>query len=223
MENEIHNDDEPILRLNFHDEEQPDIELDGGKVEVTIFNKQDAPLEESPFKVLLELHGVADDSRLGMDLVTILDISDSMNGIGLLKMKLAMDFLVQKLSSADRLSIITFNSHGAFKLCPLRQITEISRVEIADKVNDLVAGSSTNTEAGLNLALKVLNDRTRTKNRSVTVMLMSNGVEDAESRGITVPISEVPVYTFAFGSECDLKVVLNLKLTGLLLTITSHH
>ncbi|MCL7021739.1 hypothetical protein MKW94_023334 [Papaver nudicaule] len=210
MEHEIHNDDEPIMRLNchgIHNEEQPDIELDGGKVEVTIFNKQDAPLEQSPFKVLLELHGVADDSRLGIDLVTILDISDSMNEIGLLKMKLAMDFLAQKLSSADRLSVITFNSHGAFKLCPLRQITENSRKEIADKVNDLVAGSSTNTEAGLNLALKVLNDRSNTKNRSVAIMLMSNGVADAESRGITVPISEVPVYTFAFGSECDHEVL----------------
>ncbi|KAI3836323.1 hypothetical protein MKW92_049285 [Papaver armeniacum] len=205
MKNEIHDDDEPILRLNAdgEDEEEADIELDGGKTEAKIFNKQEAPLEQSPFKVLLELEGVgADEGRLGVDLVTILDISGSMRGPRLLKMKLAMQFLVQKLSRTDRLSVVTF-SRKADKLCPLRQITEKSQTEITDKVNELVAKGSTNTEAGLKLAIRILNDRTRTKNRSVAVMLMSDGEEDAESRAISIPVSEVPVYTFAFGDGCD--------------------
>ncbi|KAI3944029.1 hypothetical protein MKW98_015181 [Papaver atlanticum] len=207
MRNETHDDDEPILRLNSEDEEEADIELDGGKTEARIFNKQEAPLEQTPFKVLLELEGVgADEGRLGVDLVTILDISGSMRGIKLAKLKLAMQFLVQKLSRTDRLSVVTFNKK-AEKLCPLRQITENSRTEIADQVNDLVAKSSTNTEAGLKLALKILKDRTRTKNRSVAIMLMSDGIEDSESQAITVPVSEVPVYTFAFGSGCDHEVL----------------
>ncbi|XP_026429770.1 uncharacterized protein LOC113326217 [Papaver somniferum] len=207
MRNETHDDDEPILRLNSEDEEEADIELDGGKTEARIFNKQEAPLEQTPFKVLLELEGVgADEGRLGVDLVTILDISGSMRGIELAKLKLAMQFLVQKLSRTDRLSVVTFN-RKAEKLCPLRQITENSRTEIADQVNDLVAKSSTNTEAGLKLALKILNDRTRTRNRSVAIMLMSDGIEDSESPAITVPVSEVPVYTFAFGSACDHEVL----------------
>ncbi|KAI3832095.1 hypothetical protein MKX03_032734 [Papaver bracteatum] len=204
MKNEIHDDDEPILRLNANgDEEDADIELDGGKTEAKIFNKQEAPLEQSPFKVLLELEGVgSDEGRLGVDLVTILDISGSMRGPRLLKMKLAMQFLVQKLSGTDRLSVVTFN-RKAEKLCPLRQITENSQTEITDQINDLVAKASTNTEAGLKLAIKILNDRSRTKNRSVAIMLMSDGMEDAESRAITVPVTEVPVYTFAFGDGSD--------------------
>ncbi|KAI3834782.1 hypothetical protein MKX03_037916 [Papaver bracteatum] len=205
MKNEIHDDDEPILRLNAdgEDEEDADIELDGGKTEAKIFNNQEAPLEQSPFKVLLELEGVgADEGRLGVDLVTILDISGSMKGPRLLKMKLAMQFLVQKLSRTDRLSVVTFN-RKAEKLCPLRQVTEKSQIEITDQVNELVARSTTNTEAGLKLAIRILNDRTRTKSRSVAVMLMSDGEEDAESRAISIPVSEVPVYTFAFGDGCD--------------------
>ncbi|KAI3898290.1 hypothetical protein MKX03_033967 [Papaver bracteatum] len=201
---EIHNDDEPILRLNSEGrDENADIELDGGKTEAKIFNKQEAPLEQSPFKVLLELEGVgADGGRLGVDLVTILDISGSMRGPRLLKMKLAMQFLVQKLSGTDRLSVVTFN-RKAEKLCPLRQVTETSQMEIADQVNDLIAKSSTNTEAGLKLALKILNNRNHTIKRSTAIILMSDGMEDKVSDAITVPVSEVPVYTFAFGNGCD--------------------
>ncbi|KAI3966818.1 hypothetical protein MKX01_006755 [Papaver californicum] len=186
----VFDDDEPIMN-DDQEEEVADIELEGGKTEVRIFNKQEAPLEETPFKVLLELKGVAaDEGRLGVDLVTILDISRT------------MQFLLQKLSRLDRLSVVTFNRR-ANKLCPLRQITEDSQAEIKDLVNDLVANSTTNTEAGLKLALQILNGRTRTKNRSEAIMLMTDGMEDPKSNASSVPVSEVPVYTFAFGSECD--------------------
>ncbi|MCL7031369.1 hypothetical protein MKW94_001805 [Papaver nudicaule] len=205
MVREFHDDDEAIIIKNSQGEEEelPDLELDGGKTEAKIFNKQQAPLEESPFKVLLELEGVgSDEGRLGVDLVTILDISGSMRGPRLFKMKLAMQFLVQKLSITDRLSIVTFNRR-AEKICPLRQITESSQTEIIDQVNDLAAKASTNTEAGLKLAMNILNDRSRTKNRSAAIMLMSDGMEDAESQAITVPVGEVPVYTFAFGNGSE--------------------
>ncbi|KAI3836578.1 hypothetical protein MKW92_043268 [Papaver armeniacum] len=219
MRNEVHDDDEPILRLNGEEEEDADIDLDGGKTEARIFNKQFAPLEECPFKALLELKGIgANEGRLGVDLVTILDISGSMiiltedqkkknEAPKLVKMQLAMQFLVKKLSRVDRLSIVTFN-RKAEKLCPLRQITEDSQKEIIDQVNDLKAKSTTNTEAGLKLALKILKDRTRTKNRSVAIMLMTDGIEDAESEAISVPLGNVPVYTFAFGADqCDPEVL----------------
>ncbi|KAI3921546.1 hypothetical protein MKW98_013480 [Papaver atlanticum] len=219
MRNEVHDDDEPILRLNGEEEEDADIDLDGGKTEARIFNKQFAPLEECPFKALLELKGIgANEGRLGVDLVTILDISGSMIQLTeeqkkkneapkLVKMQLAMQFLVKKLSRVDRLSVVTFN-RKAEKLCPLRQITEDSQKEIIDQVNVLKAKSTTNTEAGLKLALKILKDRTRTKNRSVAIMLMTDGIEDAESEAISVPLGNVPVYTFAFGADqCDPEVL----------------
>ncbi|KAI3980314.1 hypothetical protein MKX01_001385 [Papaver californicum] len=207
MVKEIHNDDEPILKLNSDEEEESDIDLDGGKTEARIFNKQFAPLEECPFKVLLELKGIgASEGRLGVDLVTVLDISGSMRGIKLAKMQLAMQFLVKKLSRVDRLSVVTFN-RKADKLCPLRQITEDSRTEITEKIDELIAKSTTNTEAGLKMALKILKDRTRTKSRSVAIMLMTDGIEDAESDAISVPVGDVPVYTFAFGAECDSEVL----------------
>ncbi|KAI3944041.1 hypothetical protein MKW98_015193 [Papaver atlanticum] len=196
-------DDDELIENVFQEEEDADVELDGGKTEARIVNKQKAPLEKSPFKVLVELKGVgADEGRLGVDLVTILDISRSMNGPKLAKMKLSMQFLIRKLSPVDRLSVVAY-SRRAKKLCPLRQITEESQTEIIDLVNDLVANSTTNTESGLRMALNILKGRKLTKNRTVAIMLMTDGMEDAKSNSCRVPVSEVPVYTFAFGTECD--------------------
>ncbi|KAI3980232.1 hypothetical protein MKX01_003729, partial [Papaver californicum] len=66
-----------------------------------------------------------------------------MTGFQIARAKLAIQFLLQKLSHVDRLSIVTFNKE-ADKLCPMRQITESSRMEIAKQVNALEAESSTN-------------------------------------------------------------------------------
>ncbi|KAI3866520.1 hypothetical protein MKX03_032735 [Papaver bracteatum] len=191
----MYNDDEPILKQDTT-EEEADIELGDGHAEARIINKQEAPLEESPFKVLLEVNGVgSDEGRLGVDL-----------GSPIKKAKLAIQFLLQKLSNADRLSIVTFNKE-ADKLCPLRQITESSRMEIANQVNSLEADSSTNIAAGLKMALKILNDRTYTKRRRIAIMLISNGIQDDESDAANIPVDKVPVYTFGLGSDCDQEVL----------------
>ncbi|KAI3911245.1 hypothetical protein MKW92_029618 [Papaver armeniacum] len=199
----VFDDDEPIVLKSQEGEDVADVELDGGKTEARIVNKQKAPLEESPFKVLVELKGEgAGEGRLGVDLVTILDISRSMSGPKLAKMQLSMQFLIQKLSEVDRLSVVAY-SRRANRLCPLRQITGDSRKDIVELINELVANSSTHTEAGLRMALNILKGRKLTEKRIVAIMLMTDGVEDARSNARNVPVSEVPVYTFGFGRECD--------------------
>ncbi|RZC66019.1 hypothetical protein C5167_009705 [Papaver somniferum] len=205
---EIHNDDEPLLKLNSEDEETADIVLGYGHADCKILSAWMMPLEETPLNVLVEIEGMSayKDRRLNVDLVIILDISGSMSGYKLAKMKLAMQFLLHKLSRYDRLSVVTFN-RKANKLCPLRHITENSRKEIANQVNALVAGSITNIESGLKMALNILNDRRVTENRDVAIVLMSNGREDDESRSDHLLVAEVPVYTFGFGSDCEPKVV----------------
>ncbi|KAI3836570.1 hypothetical protein MKW92_043260 [Papaver armeniacum] len=202
----MYNDDEPILKQNTAEEETY-IELDDGLAGARIINKQEAPLEENPFKVFLEVKGVGSyEGRLPVDLVTVIDIGDSMKGAQIAKAKLAILFLLQKLSYVDRLSIVTF-SKEADRLCPLRQITENSRMEIANQVNALEAGSSTNVAAGFKMALKILSDRTCTKSRRAAIILISNGIEDDESDAANVPVGKVPVHTFGLGSDCDREVL----------------
>ncbi|KAI3855533.1 hypothetical protein MKX03_006571 [Papaver bracteatum] len=204
MKNERYHDDEPILQLNSTEGEEIALELDGN-IEASIISNQEAPMVESPFKVLLELKGVgigSNEGSSGVDLVTVLDTSGSMKGSKINNLKLAMAFLLQKLGRTDRLSVVTFNRH-ANKLCPLRQITETSRTEIAESVNDLYARSTTNTEGGLRLAVRILEDRTRTEGRRPVIMLMTDGFEDDYSNSVGVSVDKVPVYTFGYGSDGD--------------------
>ncbi|KAJ6806803.1 uncharacterized protein M6B38_105660 [Iris pallida] len=104
------NNDEPIVDIP----EAPGkpTAIKAGLTQLRIIKKDEAPLEETPnFKVLLELTGAAaSNDRPGVDLVTVLDISGSMKDENKLeKLKVAMRFLIKKLSPIDRLSVVTFN------------------------------------------------------------------------------------------------------------------
>ncbi|CAL5440766.1 unnamed protein product [Camellia sinensis] len=201
------NDDEPIVGSQDVSGGKP-AAFRTGKTKATIINKTTAPLEESKFKVMLELTGAgSDNDRSGVDLVTVLDVSGSMGGEKLEKMKIAMLFMIKKLGPIDRLSIVTFNE-GSQRLCPLRQITENSQWEIENLVNSLVANGGTNISAGLQTGLKVLNDRRLTSGREVGIMLMSDGQQNEGGDAAQVPVGNVPVCTYGFGADHD-PMVLN--------------
>ncbi|GAB2302281.1 hypothetical protein Dimus_036296 [Dionaea muscipula] len=196
------NDDEPIV-ANQDDPGGKPVPILAGKIQMAIINKTTAPLEESEFKVMLELSGAGSGKdRSGVDLVTVLDVSGSMGGEKLAKMKIAMQFIIKKLSPIDRLSVVTFAGNSR-RLCPLRQITETSQPEIESLVNALVAKGGTNIAAGLQTGLKVLKDRSLTSGRVIGIMLMSDGQQNAGGDAAQVPVGNVPVYTFGFGTDHD--------------------
>ncbi|KAL7265161.1 hypothetical protein ACSBR1_003008 [Camellia fascicularis] len=169
------NDDEPIVASQDVSGKKPAAFL-AGKTKATIINKTTAPLEESEFKVMLELTGAGSgNDRSGVDLVTVLDVSGSLGGEKLEKMKIAMLFMIKKLSLSDRLSIVTFNE-GSQRLCPLQQITENSQAKIEKLVNALVANGGTNISVGLQTSLKVLNDRKLTSGRAVLNAIVNNSM-----------------------------------------------
>lgn len=192
------------MSLGHHiSEEKPEAFL-AKKTKVTIFNKPEAPLEESEHKVMLELR--SGNERSGVDLVTVLDVSGSMEGEKLAKLKSAMQIVISKLSPIDRLSVVTFAGDSR-RLCPLRQITKKSQVEIENLVISLVANGGKNITAGLQMGLKVLNDRSLTDARVVGILLMSDfGQQNAGGDAAQVPVGNVPVYTFGFGADRDPKV-----------------
>lgn len=196
------NDDEPIVAPpNSGPRPTPIV---AGRVQLVSKNNREAPLEENTQKVMLELTGgdsTAD--RSGLDLVAVLDVSGSMQGEKIDKMKTAMQFVVKKLSTIDRLSIVTF-SDAASRLCPLRQITDASKADLQGIVDGLKPGGNTNITDGLVTGLKVLADRKLSSGRVVGVMLMSDGQQNRGGDAAKVAISgNVPVYTFGFGSDYD--------------------
>lgn len=167
-----------------------------------------APLEANRHLVLLELIDTSSPAeRSGLDLVAVLDVSWSMWGDKLDKLKTAMKFVISKLGSMDRLSIVSF-SNDAARLCPLRSMTGDTKEEMVKGIVEkkLHAGGGTNMRAGLETGLRVLAGRQLSSGRVASIILMSDGQADSVNETRAVDTSGVAVYTFGFGADQDAEV-----------------
>ncbi|RZB76357.1 E3 ubiquitin-protein ligase WAV3-like [Glycine soja] len=161
----------------------------------------------------------AQNSRAPIDLVTVLDVSGSMSGTKIALLKRAMGFVIQNLSSSDRLSVITF-SCTARRIFPLRRMTDAGKQEALQAVNSLVPNGVTNIVEGLRKGAKVFVDR-KWKNPVGSIILLSDGQDSSiNSSRINVvndyrslvPCSihrnngmglHIPVHAFGFGVDHD--------------------
>ncbi|KAK8496741.1 hypothetical protein V6N13_096930 [Hibiscus sabdariffa] len=159
--------------------------------------------------------------RAPVDLVMVLDISASMSGTKLALLKRAMGFVIQNLSSNDRLSVIAFSS-TARRLFPLRRMSDLGRQQALQAVNSLVAYGGTNIAEGLRKGAKVMEDRTE-KNPVASIIVLSDGQDTYTVHGTgmnkTQPNCEllgalsmhggdntgfrIPVHAFGFGANHD--------------------
>ncbi|CAI9111713.1 OLC1v1012003C1 [Oldenlandia corymbosa var. corymbosa] len=157
-------------------------------------------------------------SRVPIDLVTVVDVSGSMEGANLALLKQAMEFLIQNLGPNDRLSVIAF-SHTARRVFPLRKMNESGREQALESVNLLVADGGTNIALGLSKGAKVLEDR-RYKNSVASIILLSDGQDNYGFSTANYPSLlpqsitnnngndgsnnlKIPVHTFGFGENHD--------------------
>ncbi|XP_078166130.1 E3 ubiquitin-protein ligase WAV3-like [Carex rostrata] len=174
-----------------------------GRIQLDIRNNTNAPIAGINQKVLLQLTGKG-EGRAGLDLVAVLDVSGSMgedDKIG--KMKLALQFMMKKLTPLDRLSIVKYSTK-ATRVCKLTQMTEKSQTELANLIEGLKATGSTNITDGLTMGLNVLNGRTIRDGRVGVIMLMTDGQENKSSDASKVKCN-VTVHTFGFGDGQDSK------------------
>lgn len=164
---------------------------------------------------------VFQNSRVPVDLVTVLDVSGSMAGTKLALLKRAMGFVVQNLGPSDRLSVIAFSS-TARRLFPLRRMTETGRQQALQAVNSLVSNGGTNIAEALRKGTKVLVDR-KWKNPVCSIILLSDGqdtytvispggVHPQTDYQLLLPVSirrnngaglQIPVHAFGFGADHD--------------------
>ncbi|GMN45922.1 hypothetical protein TIFTF001_015098 [Ficus carica] len=162
--------------------------------------------DDEPIVAPADVSGTGDnEGRSAVDLVTVLDVSGSMQGHKLEKLKIAMQFLIRKLSPIDRLSVVTFSNNSS-RLFPLRQITEKSQEEIIKQVNALVAAGNTNIADGLKTGLQVLNDRRLNDGRVGAIMLMSDGEQNIGD-ATQIRVDNFPVHTFGFGANAKPQVL----------------
>jgi Mg-chelatase subunit ChlD len=163
------------------------------------------------FAVVVDVKAPADVSRAPLDLVTVLDVSDSMHGQKLDLVKRAMCFVVDQLDPTDRLSVVTFSDAAS-------RITRLSRM------SRLVVMGGTNIREGLRVGAQVLLGR-RDRNAVAAMILLSdgqdmclplaipqiNGASDvARNYASLVPPAFTnagsrpgPIHTFGFGADHD--------------------
>ncbi|ESW22333.2 hypothetical protein PHAVU_005G133650 [Phaseolus vulgaris] len=161
----------------------------------------------------------AQNSRAPIDLVTVLDVSGSMSGTKIALLKRAMGFVIENLSSSDRLSVVTFSS-TAHRIFRLRRMTIAGKQDALQAVSSLVPDGVTNIAEGLRKGAKVFADR-RWKNPVGSIILLSDGQDSSINYSrfnlgtdyrCLVPNSirrsncmglHIPVHAFGFGVDHD--------------------
>ncbi|OVA20307.1 von Willebrand factor [Macleaya cordata] len=146
---------------------------------------------------------ISQTCRAPIDLVTVLDVSNSMEGTKIELLKRAMGFVIKNLGSSDRLSVIAFSS-TAHRLLPLRRMTDSGKQHALQAVNSLFASVRTNILEGLRMGAKVIEDR-REKNPVCSIMLLSDGQDTYSNIGYLKQDFwlRIPVHTFGFGVDHD--------------------
>ncbi|KAL2459011.1 Zinc finger (C3HC4-type RING finger) family protein [Forsythia ovata] len=115
--------------------------------------------------------------RAPIDLVTVLDVSESMSGAKLQMLKRAVGLLISSLGSADRLCIIAFAATPK-RLMPLRRMTPQGQGLARSIIDRLVCSQGSSICEALKKATKVLDDR-RHKNTVASIILLSDGQDDS--------------------------------------------
>ena len=149
--------------------------------------------------------------RTGTDLVCVIDVSGSMSGGKLEMAKHSLSFIVDNLCAKDRVALVVFDD-VARRLCPLTICDEVGRSSIQHTISTIHTNGSTNIESGLQLGLKVLQDR-RVVNNLSALFLLSDGRDTCGNDPLarcrkTLSAGQrqgggVLVHTFGFGNDHD--------------------
>ncbi|XP_050370505.1 E3 ubiquitin-protein ligase WAV3-like [Argentina anserina] len=155
--------------------------------------------------------------RTPIDLVTVLDVSGSMEGTKLSLLKQAVTFVIENLGPLDRLSIVSFSSSSK-RVLPLQRMSIDGRESAISAIQSLRADGGTNIAEGLKKGTKVLEDR-RERNPVSSIILLSDGKDTyniTASRLLNqLPNSlrsrdmqqEISVHAFGFGLDHDPKIM----------------
>jgi Mg-chelatase subunit ChlD len=103
------------------------------------YSKPDVAMTADSVTAVVEIKATSSAAvREGLDLVAVVDVSGSMKGHKIESAKRALQFVIMKLTPADRLSIVTFNG-AAEKRTPLRSMTQDAQNKIMAVVDSLEA------------------------------------------------------------------------------------
>lgn len=165
--------------------------------------------------------------RKPAEIVLVIDISDSMNGVATrdnTKLELAIEAalrFVETIDDSNRLSVVVFNDNVQ-TLVPLDYLTPQHRQMVEDQISSLVGFGKTNLYGALRDAVDVLSDLDD-RGSIRAVVLLSDGRNDVESGTTTSlltlddvlnelnrtsgKLNPVIIFPIAYGQDADLETL----------------
>lgn len=164
--------------------------------------------------------GATSGSRLGADIVCVIDVSGSMMGGKIEQAQRSLEFVAAELGPLDRLSVVKFNDSSQVVL-PLTVMDGTGQGLLRTAVRSLRAGGGTSVGSGLILAGDVLSRR-RFQNDVAAVLLMSDGcsmdMSEEQRAVIADPSVRIPrdarLFTFGYGNDHDANLLAGLAHRG---------
>eukprot|EP00045_Choanoeca_perplexa_P009767 m.95547 g.95547 ORF g.95547 m.95547 type:complete len:463 (+) comp15020_c1_seq1:131-1519(+) len=151
----------------------------------------------------------AEDSRPGVDIVAVFDVSGSMGGT---KLKLAvetLEFMIANLKATDRFGLVTFDTN-VYSNLGLTKMDQDGKRKAEAIVSKIKAGSCTNLSGGLFEGIKMMQARTE-KAPVASVLLMTdglanNGIRDTADlcstmKGMIGDAPDFTTYCFGYGKD----------------------
>ncbi|CAL4903867.1 unnamed protein product [Urochloa decumbens] len=144
--------------------------------------------------------------HVGVDIVALLDISGSMMGEKLVRLKEAMNIVIDKLGPEDRLSIVPFESK-VNRVTDLTYMSEKGKNAARYEIKKLVAGGENVMGEALHEGAQILRGRGEDEKSSRVgcIMFLSDGLDTDIFNADISP--EFPAHTFGLGADHDPRVM----------------
>jgi len=172
--------------------------------------------ENTPFVInLLTPQPNENDKKCNADLICVIDVSGSMYGEKLQKVKESLRILISLMDEKDRICLILFES-TAKNFFNLEFLTKKNKDILEEKINTIYSGGGTNILSGLEMAVEVIKSETYNEKRVSSILLLSDGCDnksnDAElanslkqlTKGLGLSFT---LHTFGYGDDHDAKVM----------------
>eukprot|EP01116_Phalansterium_solitarium_P018042 TRINITY_DN4623_c0_g1_i3.p1 TRINITY_DN4623_c0_g1~~TRINITY_DN4623_c0_g1_i3.p1 ORF type:complete len:575 (-),score=165.99 TRINITY_DN4623_c0_g1_i3:393-2117(-) len=160
---------------------------------------------------------ISHHSRAPVDLVAVVDRSDSMRGDKLQLVKLTLEFVIHQLKETDSFGIVLYGTQVDTLLPPTKMSTQATKVLAMALVDKIQARGVTNLSGGLFQALTDLKDMPA-KNAVASVLLFTDGLANTGVKDIRQIVRSLgglmsqidnacTCFTFGFGADHDVNLL----------------